>query len=493
MTKRGVAIGSSALIAAVAIYFGVGKALPDGSFASVIVSDVGFLVVEVAALALCVLAFLRNRGREDRWIWIGIGAWVALNLLGDSAWAYYELGPRGEVPFPGLADVGYLSSYAVAFVTVMVAAWKACGRLRATETALDAMMITGGVAGLGWPLILGPLLESSESGAGYWVNLSYIVGDLLIVLGFVIFFLASSGPGRRRPPVYLAVMCFAFLCRSAADSAYFMTVELGEEHGPGSWMGAVWLLTFALAGSAALVSMRPGREPHTATSTDTASAIRSRRPGGFEWSYLRIVIPYVALGILLATMLPRLYRSDWQFGVQERVLFYMGLSMVALLICRQYLILVQNRRLNLGLARTSGELEDRVGDLAALNKRLEALNDGAHRLNSLRTVPEIADAALEWACSFEQSPGGWISLTGTGGERSIAAMRGSVDQSLIEEPGFGSFDVALGLLRTAPLEIRGENLGTLCPTHAREGRSQARSDVRDRRSRRHRYRQRAEV
>jgi diguanylate cyclase (GGDEF)-like protein len=461
MTPRRLVIGSSALVASVAAYFVTCLVLPPGSLGLTIVSDIGFLIVEAAALVLCVLAYLWNRARSDRWVWLGIAMWVAFNLFADATWAYYEVGRQVEVPSPGLTDVGYLASYIVGFATVVVAAWKACGRLRATEAMLDAAMLTAGVAGLGWRWLLGPLLQSTEYGGAYLINLAYVVGDLLIIMAFAMFFLASSGPGRRRPPIYLAAMCFGFLCQAVADSAYFVTVELGQEYGPGNWMDSVWLLAFAVAGVAALIAMHDARKAHTPSVTNTTTRKRAARPGGFEWSHLRIIIPYMALVVLVAVLFPRLYGSEWKLTLEERVLLYMGFGLVLVIVSRQYVILLQNRRLNIGLTRTSEELEERVGDLADLNQRLEALNEGAHRLNSLRTTAEIADAALELACSFELSPGGWISLSGAGGERSVAAVRGPVDQSLLDEPWSGSFDVALGLLRAEPLDIRDENLGTM--------------------------------
>jgi diguanylate cyclase (GGDEF)-like protein len=458
VTRRQVYIGASALVASVAIYFTVCQILPAGSLALVALADFGFLVVELVGLFACLLAFRWGRGRSDRLVWIALGLWLVLNLFGDSVWAYYEVFRHAEVPVPGLADIGYLGSYLVALVAILVAAWRASGRMRALETMLDATMFTIGAAALVWPSVLGPMLTESGSGLEYWVTLAYPIGDLLIVLAFVSFFLGSTGSGRTRPRLFSLVICLAFLCQTVADSAYFYSIDGYEA---GSWIDPVWLLSFALVGIAALMGIRSARETSATHATHGAISERPIGRDDFSSSRRRILIPYVALVLLVVVMGVELHGSGWQWSRDAWGPFYLGFALVVLLVGRQYLILAQNRRLNVNLLHTSGELGAKLGDLADLNQRLEILNDRAHYLNSLGTLPEIADAALELACSFDRSPGGWISLNEADGSESILAIRGTVSQDLLEDSELRSLDIKLGLLRVIPLDIRGESLGTI--------------------------------
>ena len=460
MTRRQVVTGSCILIAAALLYYAVCQVLPADSLALLIVSDVGFVLVEIAALVLCVIAYLWSKGSSHRWVWIWVASWLALNVFADSAWAYYEVVLRVEVPSPGIPDVGYLSSYLVTFVAVIVLAREYSGTLRALETLLDATMFTVGAAALGWPLVLGPLLDTAGTGVEYWITLAYPVGDLLIVLAFVSFFFAVAGAGRQRPPGYLIVICVAFGSQIIADGAYFVMAAQGREYGPGSWLDLVWLLSFTFAGAGALMGMRAGRERSRAGAADAGRAEVDRSRLALKSSHARILIPYVALPIIAGMMAVQLQANGWSWDRDAQVLAYLGFALVALLVCRQYVVLMQNRRLNTSLSLISSELEDRVGDLADINERLEALSDQSHRLNSLREVRAVAENGLDLACRFANCPGGWISLKDNGVE-TVTVTRGQVSLYRPGDAKFNAVQVAKGVLRAVPLQVRGETLGTM--------------------------------
>jgi hypothetical protein len=174
MPGRRVLIGGCALYASIVAYQLTIMLLPGDSWAAVAVSDLGFCLVEVTALGLCLIAALSTNEPGGRWIWLLVGSWLALNLFADVLWSYHELMQGVEPPSPGLTDAGYLLSYAAAFGAVLVATWKASGRTRLFETVLDSTMFTIGAAGLFWPFFFSPLVEATNWGADYWVSLSLI-------------------------------------------------------------------------------------------------------------------------------------------------------------------------------------------------------------------------------------------------------------------------------------------------------------------------------
>lgn len=460
LTKRRVWAGVVALVVCVVVYqILAGVVFPPDSLGRTIVSDIGFVAVEIAVLTLILVPYFSSRGRRDRWIWAWLGVWMLLNIFADSTWAYYEIVLGAEVPSPGLPDVGYLLSYLVAFSGVLIAAYKTFGFLRAVETTLDATMFTVGAAGLAWPLLLAPLLEGA-SGPEYWVMLAYPIGDLLIILAFASFFFGSAGSGGGRPQPYLLTLCVAFFCQVFADGAYFYDAISAGNYGPGSWMDSMWLLCHSVVGIAALMGIRAVRQaPHEeADVSERYGVARSRRYASNNW---RIAIPYVALPIVAAMLFAHLHRNGWLWDRNTSVLVYLGLALMALLVLRQYAVLGQNRRLNMELSRTSIELQRRVGDLADLNSRLETLNHRAHHLNSLRTLSEVAEAALDIACYFQQARGGWISVRNADGEESVIAVKGALIESRRHELEMSALESALGLFSAASLRIRGEDLGTI--------------------------------
>src|SRR5258708_30715718 len=87
------------------------------------VDDIGEAVAAALASAACGWASTRSTGR-DRLAWalmsISTGLWAA----GETAWSYFEVGLKIPVPYPSLADVGFLAAVPFAFLGIR-AFWSA--------------------------------------------------------------------------------------------------------------------------------------------------------------------------------------------------------------------------------------------------------------------------------------------------------------------------------------------------------------------------------
>ena len=171
---------------------------------------------------LTCLAFRRNAGEP---VSLDLGCfsalWLAANLFADMRLGLVRSGAaRPSPPSPSVADVGYLISYPLAFLTVVFAAWKApavCGRWKA---GLDAMMFTLGSAGSGVAAVAGA--DAGVFGAGaqrHVISLAYPLGDLLVIMAFASLLLGSF---QQRPPRFLVVIWVAFVVQVVADSIYFV-------------------------------------------------------------------------------------------------------------------------------------------------------------------------------------------------------------------------------------------------------------------------------
>lgn len=450
--------GSIALPAYVLAYALVCRLLPEESLAAVLAADLGFVILEVGVLLLAVLAMTQTKEHRGRVIWGLVIAWLLLNILGDGSWAVYDIG-QGEVPAQGIPDIGYLLSYGVGFAAVLAATWKSAGRLQTIETLLDAMMFSIGAAALSWPALVGPLLRYADPSAKFWTDLAYPIGGFLILFGFVSFFLSAADTGKRPRPYYV-LLCAGFAMQMVADSAYLMLDIAGGAYEPGNWIDPVWLLAYAAAGIAALLEMRLAGAGRSA---DESPREQTRTDAGrlFAASRWRIAIPYAGIPIVAVVFLTRLRSDSWQWSTETRVLVCLGFALVVLVLARQYVTLMRNRRLNAALAQTSSQLQEKLGDLADLNRRLEMLNSRSNRLNSLREVRAVAEAGLELACSFARSPGGWMVLRDAEGWESVMARRGPVALHRPGDAKYNAVEVARGVLAAVPLRARGEELGTL--------------------------------
>jgi diguanylate cyclase (GGDEF)-like protein len=418
--------------------------------------DIAVPALEVAALVLTCLACRRNAGSPYRWTWMLLGLWLAANLFADIAWAWYELVLRTPMPSPSVADFGYLISYPLAFVTVVFSAWKAAGRLRAMEAGLDALMVTLGAAGLAWPLLLAPMLESSAPGPANLISLAYPLGDLVVIMAFASLLLGSF---RERPPRFLIVIWIAFVVQVVADSLYFMSVAQAGSYKSGGLLDSLWALVFALAAVAGLMELYP--KSKQAAGGEKAGLSRVLRVRGVALTHPRMVLPYLAVPLVGAMIYMQIARFGATWNTDVQVLVYVGLGLVALLVLRQYVTLLHNRKLNAGLSDLSRELGDRVHVLADLTERLEELNAGAVHLNSLRALPEIMRGGLELACSVTRSPAAWITLKHDDGTEPVAARFGSAKTV----PKLGSTSTPHPpvdqRVQEVALEARGEKIGAL--------------------------------
>lgn len=140
-------------------------------------------------------------------------------------------------------------------------------------------------------------------------------------------------------------------------------------------------------------------------------------------------------------------------------LVFMSVAIVLLLVWRQYVSVVRNKRLCTDLAKVSQELESRVAELAEMNHKLEELNESSHRLTTLRRPVAVAQAGLEAACAFVGSPGGWVSM-GKGSDHTIVT-HGSVQHYPEATPDVIAEAEEQGLLRTLPLMVGDKTLGDM--------------------------------
>jgi diguanylate cyclase (GGDEF)-like protein len=452
LINRRVWAGGAAFVGFVALVYGVTQFFAPESLPRIALGDAATPVLQMAALVLTYVALRRNAQGAHRWTWVLLSLWVLSNLFADLVWAWYDLVLRVPLPSPSLADVGYLISYPLGFMTVVFATWKAAGKLRTIESALDALMLTLAIGGLSWPLLLAPLLHSSSDGTAGLISLAYPLGDLLVIAAFASLLLSSY---RERPPRFLVVIWAAFVVQVVADSIYFVEIARNGGYIAGGFVDSLWALVFALAGIAGLMGVcgktrAPARDLRQESLRD--------RPHRLALTY-RMLVPYLAVPLAGALIWVQFARFGAVWNTDMQVLVYIGIGLVALLVLRQFVTLMHNRTLYAGVADLSHELSYRVLVLAGLTSRLEELNKGAVHLNSLRSLSEIVQDGLELACSVTRSKAGWVTLKNDAGTEPVTAVVG--DKDVLPEIGKPYSAPAEHRAEEVQLEARGERIGSL--------------------------------
>jgi diguanylate cyclase (GGDEF)-like protein/PAS domain S-box-containing protein len=297
------------------------------------VDDTGEFVMAFLAAAACWWAALRHQQRT-RIAWALIGLSALSWGVGEVFWSYYELLAGQTVPFPSLADLGFLGAvpFAVAGVLFFPSAPSRASSL--VRAILDGLLIASSLFIISWATVLGTVYRASSGGLGaQLIGLAYPAGDVVIATMLVI--LASRASRTSRVPLLL--LAGGLLANLLADSGFaYMTTS--NTYGTGNPVDAGWLAGYLLIAIAAL----------RAASTPAALGTVNDGVTGRIW----LVVPY--LPIAAAALVVALEES--LSGELDPVVFWVMMAVVLLVVGRQYLMLTDNQLLNRKLEANAVEL-----------------------------------------------------------------------------------------------------------------------------------------
>ena len=285
----------------------------------------------LAALAAATLSLVRTTWLpgERRLAWLLLGAAALAWGLGNVAWTYLELwsqrdvpAAEREIPFPSLADAGYvllLPLAAAALLVMVIGTTQAATRLR---TFLDGLLITSALLFASWVVFLEDIVAfaATQTGAlAQGLSLIYPIGDIFL-LGLLLLVASRSPPQVRRTMAFLGA---ALLAITIADAGFWYYVARGT-YTTGAWTDPGWLIGFLLIGYAAL-------RPIPVVPTDTAP-----RPG--LWLSALPLAPFVvSTGLAVVVQVQR--------GALPPFLFWNAIVVVGVLALRQFVMVWENLQL----------------------------------------------------------------------------------------------------------------------------------------------------
>lgn len=147
--------------------------------------------VPVALAAALTIVAARRAERPHRRFWQLLAVSNVGWFAGDLSRGIIVLGLGRELPFPSLADVFYLSSYAVVWPAVLVG-FRPALSTRVWRVILDTSVTVAAVGYVGWALLIRPQLTGGMSLATA-TSVAYPLVDLAIVM-----FLVSFGYAAHR-------------------------------------------------------------------------------------------------------------------------------------------------------------------------------------------------------------------------------------------------------------------------------------------------------
>ncbi|WP_236718169.1 bifunctional diguanylate cyclase/phosphodiesterase [Actinoplanes sp. TFC3] len=298
----------------------------------------GILMTSTAGVA-CLIRGRRRRGRSG-WGWAGVGAGCLSWGLGSVVGAWIESVEGREVPSPGLAEVGYLGMLLLIVTALLLFPLGRQARIHRLRSIVDGLMIACSLLLVSWILVLRPLVEA---GAGSSLHLAVLVacpiGD--VVLTTVVLYMLARLRRARQDAAPLMLIGVAMVVIAVADCA-FTYLTLHGEHPSGGLLDVVWFLCFALI---LLAARHPGMPVGAQIDGDD----RVDRP-------FAVMVPYAAvLGALACSVV-----SYALSGHSDQ--FYAGCrsALILLIVVRQLLTLLENRRLTTDLEARVGSRTDEL-------------------------------------------------------------------------------------------------------------------------------------
>jgi diguanylate cyclase (GGDEF)-like protein len=334
--------GAEILVGLVAVAWSAYLLLASDPRSTQTVSNLGLSIVPLVAAIGCFRRALGLTGRL-RWSWALLGASCLAWATGQTIWTWYESWLSHEVPFPSLADAGYLAAVPLAsagLLTMPTVPTRLAGMLR---MILDGLVVALALFCTSWILVLGPLFKAGGDGLLATVlSLAYPVGDVATITILLYAVMRSRHGGEAsRQPLYLLGLGLAGI--AVADSGFVYLTSQGS-YASGSFIDIGWFVGFAVL---FVASRRPER-PLPCTEAREVPSFSS------------VAVPYVPVVIAAGTVLFQHLRGDPLDGVTV----FAAMGVLLLIVGRQVLTLLEN----LTLMRT---LEERVESRTADQKRLE--------------------------------------------------------------------------------------------------------------------------
>ncbi len=315
----------------------------------------------------------RHQGSVARfWRLLGTAAlsWSA----GQMVWTYYESVRGQEVPFPSLADVGYLGLpplAAAALMSLPLAAPTLAGRVR---TLMDGLMVATSLLLCSWIIVLGPVFRAGADSFGVqMISLAYPIGDV-IVITLVLYTWLRARHLHRHLPVSLPLVGSGLLAFAISDSGFTYLTTIGA-YSSGNVIDIGWFAGFVLMLVAALW-------PEPAEAANSEQDLTSRPLGN--------LLPYCAVSVALLTSVVELVRT----GQMDVVVSWIRTTLMILLVARQILTMVENQAL-------ADHLEHRVeARTAELHRSRNLLVAGLEKeADAVRRLQELDRAKDEFVAT----------------------------------------------------------------------------------------------
>lgn len=219
-----------------------------GDRPTIAVDDIGEAVAALIAAGSCGLAAVRTQ-RRTRLAWSFFAISALSWGLGEVAWSVIEVGMGQAVPFPSIADIGYLS--AIPFAVAGIFAFTSAPSRLATrgEALLAGAVVALSLLFVAWALGLQQVYATSgETPAAQLIGLAYPIGDIITITVLVL----ALRRARRNELGRMFLLLGGLASNALADSTFAYLTANGTYGAIGSVLDSGWVVGYLLIALAPL-------------------------------------------------------------------------------------------------------------------------------------------------------------------------------------------------------------------------------------------------
>ena len=286
------------------------------------VSNVGLTVMPLVAAWQCAIRGRALAGRLRRgWLLMG-GSCLAWGL-GMVVWSAYESIGGRDVPFPSLADVGYLTTVPLAVAALLIFPTAPQRMAAQFRTVVDGLVIGASLLIVSWIVALGPVVRGGGAGPlADVIGIAYPLGDVIMAT-IVLLAMARSHLGSPLGRLTLLLLSGGLLASAVSDSG-FSYLALQDAYASGMRIDVGWFIGYLMVFLAARQAPR-----HAAAWMEPPLTSQSAT-----------VVPYAAVGLAGGTMIGAVLR-----GSVDPFVFWVGLFLVVALVVRKVLVAMERTAL----------------------------------------------------------------------------------------------------------------------------------------------------
>jgi len=248
-------VAAAAIVAVVSLAYALNiRYLFFGQHAVTAIDDIGEAVAAALACVACAWAASRASGR-DRLGWTLMGVSAGLWAAGEVTWSIYEVGLGVAVPYPSLADVGFLSAVPFAIAGIRAFWSDARGTSARWRVWFDGVIVALALTSTAWGFGLRTVYEAQQPLTTKVLNLAYPVSDILIGTVLILAIRRATHQQKGR----MALLLGGIAAYSLADSAFPYLTAQGAFGAVGNVLDTGWFAGFLMIGLAAIYPSAPPR------------------------------------------------------------------------------------------------------------------------------------------------------------------------------------------------------------------------------------------